>query len=94
MASTDYARQVSVQLTHNKDWNLFSLTSPELPGLLLAGRDLVALYADVPAVIKGLYKLDCGLDVEVRPLVREGFDESLPERMPLTNQYCAFQAAA
>jgi hypothetical protein len=43
-------------MKYNTECALFALTSAELPGLLLAGKDPAKLWADVPAVIKALYR--------------------------------------
>ena len=66
MATTGYATIVRVRGAYNPECEVFALTSEELPGLYLAGKNLQALHEDVPSVIKALYKLDCGMDVEVR----------------------------
>ena len=65
MATTAYARTIRVRGAFNPECNLFALTCDELPGLFLAGSDLKALQEDVPNVIRALYRLDCGLEVNV-----------------------------
>lgn len=68
MASTNYSTVIQVDVDMKPD-GLYVLTSKDLPGLLLAGDNVDDLYCDTPDVIKGLYKLNYGMDVEVRRLV-------------------------
>ena len=65
MATTGYATTVKVRGAYNQECGIFALTCEELPGLYLAGKDLQTLQDDVPAVIRALYKHDCGIDVVV-----------------------------
>lgn len=41
------------------------ITSNDLPGLLLSGKDLKKLVIDMPNVIKSLFKMNFGADVRV-----------------------------
>jgi len=64
-ASTTYAKTIVVGLQYNATCGLFSLTSSELPGLFLAGKDPGKLVEDLPAVIKAMYKVAYDMHVEV-----------------------------
>lgn len=55
-----------------KEGGHWHLTSPDLPGLFLAGKDITDLYADVPNVIKTLFRLNYGMEIDVQPAV--GFE--------------------
>lgn len=44
---------------------MFAMTSAELPGLFLAGKDPAKLLDDVPAVIKAIYRVGYNMQVEV-----------------------------
>ena len=56
---------INVLIEPHKEENMFSVTSRDLPGLFLAGRDLSALVADLPAAIKLLFNLNYQMDVQV-----------------------------
>lgn len=43
------------------------VTSPDLPGLFLAGYEIKQIRNDIPAAIKQLYRLNYEMDVEVCP---------------------------
>ena len=66
MTSKTYTSVVRVreEMREGKFW---MVTSEDLPELLLAGKNLDLLRKDVPNVIKMLFKLNCGMDVEVHP---------------------------
>jgi hypothetical protein len=63
--SANYERTISVGMKYNSACGMFALTSPDLPGLLLAGKDPDALWDDVPAVVRALYKVSYNMDVQV-----------------------------
>jgi hypothetical protein len=65
-ATASFARTITVGMQYNSTCGLFALTSTELPGLLLAGDDPAKLWADVPAVVKAMYKVGYDMDVDVR----------------------------
>jgi len=46
------------------------ITSNDLPGLLLSGKDLHKLVVDIPNVIKALFKNNFGEDVRVLKTIR------------------------
>ncbi len=70
MATSEYARIIRLIIDTHDD-GCYAMTSPSLPGLLLAGKDLNALLMDVPSAIKLLYKLNYQMDVDVRPATEE-----------------------
>ncbi len=63
MASSNYAGIVNITVDNREGFWL--LTSEDLPGFLLCGEDLNALGRDTPNVIKGLFRLNYGMEVEV-----------------------------
>jgi hypothetical protein len=69
-ASSSYTTLINVQMEFHPEAKRYALTSTDMPGLLLAGSDLPALLADVPAAIKLLYQLNYGMNVEVFPTTR------------------------
>jgi len=77
-----------VGMQYNPACRLFALTSKELPGLLLAGNDPTELWADVPAVVKALYRVGYGMDVQVlmeaTPAAEEGKGLSFMPLHPAT----------
>lgn len=56
--------QVTTKLAQGED-GLFYITSDDVPGLFLAGKDMDALFRDVPKVIKVLFEKNFGLNVRV-----------------------------
>jgi len=64
-ASASYAKTIIVGLNYNPSCGLFALTSAQLPGLLLAGKDPQTLWDDVPAVVKAMYRVAYNMKVEV-----------------------------
>ena len=68
MAETTHS--VIVRLTASlREGNYWVVTSDNLPGLLLCGKDRHQLFADVPSVVQKLMELNYGLHVQVAPLV-------------------------
>lgn len=65
MANTHFTYLINVEADF-REGEYFVLTSPQLPGLLLSGKDINALREDVPNVIKGLFSLNYKMDVDVR----------------------------
>ena len=57
--------RLKAELKTDNGEQFWTLTSDDLPGLLLGGRDPMALYADTPAVIRSLFKHNYGMDVTV-----------------------------
>lgn len=68
MANSGYSCVIQVDESYREGGH-WGLTSKNLPGLFLAGKDLNELRADVPNVIKVLFKNNYGLTVEVRAVV-------------------------
>ena len=64
-ASTSFKRTITVGMQYNPDCCLFALTSAELPGLLLAGKDPAKLWADVAATVKAMYRVAYDMHVDV-----------------------------
>ena len=67
MASCNYTSVISV-CEERRDGGFWVLTSENLAGLLLCGKDLKKLRLDVPAAIKMLFKMNYEMDVEVCPI--------------------------
>ena len=68
MANSGYSCFIRVDENYREHGH-WELTSKNLPGLFLAGKDLNALRADVPNVIKVLFKNNYDLVADVRPVV-------------------------
>lgn len=54
--------------------------SPDMPSLHVCGKRKEAVFADVPEVIKMLYKLNEGVDVTVAPATTPQFKKVNPSR--------------
>ena len=67
MANNTYSNIINIKekLHQGAHW---TITSANLPGLFLGGKDLKALRNDIPIAIKSLYRMNHGMDVEVRPV--------------------------
>ena len=71
--------QQTIISTVQEKWDdgFWNITSPNLPGLFLAGKDLTKLMEDVPYVIQTLFLLNYKMRVEVtvamKQLVKKGF---------------------
>ncbi len=59
--------QKTIISTAQEKWSdgFWSITSPDLPGLFLAGKDLAKLMNDVPFAIQTLFLLNYKMRVEV-----------------------------
>lgn len=64
MENCDYVGVVRVHGEYQD--SAWVITSENLPGFFLAGEDLERLRADVPTTIQMLYRLNYGMEVEVR----------------------------
>ncbi len=64
-ASATFKRTLTIGMQYNAACGMFALTSDQLPGLLLAGKDPAKLWDDVPAVVKAMYRVGYNMDVEV-----------------------------
>lgn len=71
MTSSSYTTLINISLEHDKQ-GLWVLTSKDLPGLLLAGKELENLFNDVPNAIKLLYQVNYGMNVSVTPVLDDG----------------------
>lgn len=93
-ASSQYATTVTTRALVNRVDGSYAIVSDELPGLFLAGADLDALMASVPEAIKTLYRLDCGMEVQVLPVGE--LPECTPEALwaPLSSTFVAVPVAA
>ena len=60
----DYAEMVSVKIKKGHD-GFFVATSKEMPGLVLAHKDIQFVLQDIPLAIIALYKANYGIDAEV-----------------------------
>lgn len=67
MATTTYSCVIRVteECSTEDGTEFWVLTSNDLPGLLLGGRDLDALRADVPDAIRILFRENYGMEVRV-----------------------------
>ena len=74
MATTDYQKTINIKTKLNRDDGIIVMTSEDLPGLFLAGKNLLALARDLPPAIKALYRLNYEMDVEVE--LSGGMEES------------------
>ncbi|MDH5573260.1 MAG: hypothetical protein OEY89_15975 [Gammaproteobacteria bacterium] len=70
MADKNYSYLINVEEDF-REGEYWVLTSKQLPGLFLSGKDLKTLRADVPNVIKTLYRLNYEMDVDVRLVCEE-----------------------
>ncbi len=68
MGNTSYSCIINIKEEY-REGGVWSLTSPDLPGLFLAGRELSVLRNDIPKAIQVLFKRNYDMDVEVRLLV-------------------------
>lgn len=71
MASHMHTTLITIRVEYHPD-GYWAISSKDLPGLMLAGRDIGPLVEDVPAAIKLLYKLNYQMDVEVTPVEDDG----------------------
>jgi len=68
MATSSYLTVARTKIEY-REGGYWVITSDEVPGMLMAGKDPRSLYADIPNVIKMLYKLNYQLDVQVSEVV-------------------------
>jgi predicted RNase H-like HicB family nuclease len=68
LASSSYASLININVEYDRQGH-WVLSSKDLPGLLLSGKQLDALFNDVPNAIKLLYKLNYQMDVTVNPII-------------------------
>lgn len=87
---------IDVSIEYHPD-GCWAITSKNLTGMVLAGKDIQALIADVPNAIKLLYKLNFQQTVEVALADDEvgGLETEVHSAfIPLPHQYVAMSAAA
>lgn len=48
-------------------------SSPDLPGLHLCGKSKKAVLADLPEMVKALYRMNNSIEVDVEPAFDSGF---------------------
>lgn len=65
---------VRVSFSKKSEW--FIATSEDLRGLFVADRSLSVVYEEVPEVIKLMFKIKLGLDVDVK-------ESSMVEKRPI-----------
>ena len=80
MANTHFTYLINIDVDF-REGEYFVLTSSQLPGLLLSGKDINALREDVPNVIKSLFSLNYKMDVDVRIACEES-------PMPIEEPFC------
>lgn len=94
VASSTYSTVISLHIEANREDGFYAISSKDLPGLVLGGKDLFALLKDVPAAIALLFKLNYGLKVQVTPA--DGKIQKTPEPkewQPLPHTFVAVPAA-
>ncbi len=96
MGTQGYATTISVHALSADDDGWHLIESEDLPGLLLAGKNLPALEADIPAAIKLIYRLNYGMNVDVRRHIRpEAMQtQQLPVKMSDTESWVVVPLAA
>lgn len=87
MASRMYSRIIYVKAEFADAGKCWALSSADLPGLLLAGSDLTALLADLPAAIKLLYRLNYQMDVEVAEADQDGREGAAEREQPAKGSF-------
>lgn len=60
-------------------------SSVDLPGLHICGKTKAAVSADLPAMIKTLYRLNQGIEVDVEPSFDTSFKKQAKKPSPITN---------
>lgn len=74
-------RIVRIQMEQSET-GLFKAWSEDLPGLLVTHRDLAAIKADLPNIIKIMFKRRHGLDVEVLEAMPQKCVDTSPRVFP------------
>ncbi len=95
MANSAYSTIISVNEAF-REGEYWVLTSDQLPGLLLSGKNLTELRADIPNVIRLLFKMNYDLEIEVRPIVdaKALLTRREKECFAVPSQYSAIPRAA
>lgn len=73
-----------------KEDGFWTITSDELPGLFLAGKDLFSISAEVPEAIKLLFSLNYNMSVDVKMAI-DPIARGVP---PVPEEYFAIPNAA
>ena len=94
VASSQYATTVMTEVLISRVDGSYAIVSEQLPGLFLSGKDLSALLADVPSAIKMLYRLDCGMDVQVVPVAEEANERTNDQWANLSSKFVAIPVSA
>lgn len=87
MGHSKYAGTVKIG-SELKEGGYWVVESDDLPGLVLCGKVLKKLIADVPNAIKMLFKLNYGMEVDVNPATSDprlvGIEDShtVPHQAP------------
>jgi predicted RNase H-like HicB family nuclease len=96
MSSTMKSHLIEVGIEYHPD-GCWAISSKNLPGLVMAGKDIEALIGDLPNAIKLLYKLNYQLDVQVAIAGEDGaslHEERKSAFIPLPSKFVALSAAA
>lgn len=93
-ASASHTMLISVQLELHREERMFSITSKDVPGLFMAGCDLLKLAADLPAAIKLLFKLNYNSEVEVFPATEGGQSSAGEDWLPFAPTFVALPLSA
>lgn len=96
MASSMFSRLINLSVEYNPD-GCWAISSPDLPGLVLAGKDIAALLDDVPNAIRLLFKLNYQMDVQVARAEEDGPQKPKKAKqagfIPLPHTFVALHAA-
>ncbi|MCK4710092.1 MAG: hypothetical protein KAU21_15845 [Gammaproteobacteria bacterium] len=94
MASCNYASVIRVQ-EELREGHFWVITSDDLAGLLLCGKEIKKLRADIPSAIKMLFKANYDMDVDVKALAEPAkvVKCKRPSDMPKPEGWAAVQVA-
>lgn len=94
MADGNYSTTVCIREDRRPE-GYWTLTSKELPGFMLTGKDLAALRADTPAVLKSFFRLNYQIEMDVRPIVSpSALKGKVGDDFGHRNHWAAFPLAA
>ena len=81
-ATASYSCLIRVEEEHHTDEEdeFWTLTSEDLPGFLLGGRDIESLRADIPVAIRAIFKHNYDMEVNVlRVTEPQNIAQNIPE---------------
>lgn len=80
-----------ISICFHENGGIVHAYSPDLPGLHVCGKKRETVLADVPEVIKMLYKLNDGVDVQVKMASNAQFKKPKPSRQAGPVRFLAAQ---